>query len=144
MLKEPSFSITIELPATLFNILEQTARLTHQPIAVLAQQSIIGNLPPMVSNNLPAGLQTDLLAMQQWSIDQLLATAHSQLPHDQQHRHLALLEKQQETPLTPAEHQELANLRLSADWLMVRKAYAWAVLRWRGHRIPALTDIPLS
>jgi hypothetical protein len=25
---------------------------------------------------------------------------------------------------------------------MLQKAYAWSVLRWRGHRIPALHELP--
>ena len=32
---------------------------------------------------------------------------------------------------------KLSNLRLGADSLMIRKAYAWALLRWRGHPVSA-------
>lgn len=48
-----------------------------------------------------------------------------------------------EDSLTPEERQELTNLRLAADHLMLRKAYAWSVLRWRGHRLPALKELPI-
>lgn len=31
----------------------------------------------------------------------------------------------------------------AADHLMLRKAYAWSVLRWRGHRLPR-KELPIS
>jgi hypothetical protein len=40
--------------------------------------------------------------------------------------------------ITSAERAELAVLREQADQLMLRKAYAWALLRWRGYPMPAL------
>ncbi len=59
----------------------------------------------------------------------------------QYERHVELLDKNQEGSLTPEERQELTDLRLAADRLMLRKAYAWSVLRWRGHRIPPLKEL---
>jgi hypothetical protein len=89
-------------------------------------------------------MQADLLAIQQLAVDDLREIAQSQLPQAQQQRHLELLEKRQTAPLTPTETQELTNLRQAADRLMLRKAYAWSVLRWRGQRLPALNDLPLG
>jgi len=54
------------------------------------------------------------------------------------------LEKNQNGSITPEERQELSHLRLAADRLMVRKAYAWSLLRWRGIPIPALNECPWS
>ena len=62
----------------------------------------------------------------------------------QQARHQQLLEKNASGTLTPAEPRELAALRTSADRMMLRKAYAVAVLRWRGQPIPALNELPLK
>lgn len=61
-----------------------------------------------------------------------------------QQRHLVLLEKNRTGSMTPEERQELADLRVEADRLMVRKAYAWAILRWRGHRGPPVEELPLE
>jgi hypothetical protein len=124
-------------------MLKQMAEQTHQPLEILAAQSITGNLPPSVGDA-PPEMQADLLAIQPLAIDDLREIAQSQLPPAHQQRHLELLEKRQTTSLTPAENQELTNLRLAADRLMLRKAYAWSVLRWRGQRIPALNDLPLG
>jgi hypothetical protein len=54
-----------------------------------------------------------------------------------------LLEKNK-GEITSEERLELAELRIEADRLMLRKAYAWAVLRWRGQSIPALNELPLD
>lgn len=137
-----SQSITVELPASLLNLLQRLAQQTNQPVEKLVAQSIAGNLPPTI-DNAPVELQAALLAMQNWAVDQLLATATEQIPVELQNRHSALLEKNRNELLTLAEQQELASLRLSADQLMVRKAYAWALLRWRGYRIPPLDELPL-
>jgi hypothetical protein len=37
-------------------------------------------------------------------------------------------------------HQN-SELRIAADRLMLKKAYARSVLRWRGHRIPTLNEL---
>ena len=35
-------------------------------------------------------------------------------------------------------------LRQAADALMIRKAYAWAVLKWHGVPIPAIDSLPTA
>jgi hypothetical protein len=42
------------------------------------------------------------------------------------------------------ERVELVTLREQADQRMLRKAYAWALLRWRGYPVPALDDIAVN
>ena len=135
--------LIIELPDPIFRLLEQMAELTQQSPEVLAAQSITGNLPPSVENA-PLEMQAELLMIQQSSVEEVQKVAHSQISEADQKRHLALLEKHQDVTLTPEERQELSDLRLAADHLMLRKAYAWNVLRWRGQRIPALRDLPLE
>lgn len=135
--------LTIELPEPVFRSLRHIAALTQQTPEQLAAQSITGNLPPSVENA-PLEIQAELLTMQRLPVDELLKIAHSQVPPAHRKRHLALLEKSRATPITPEERQELSDLRLAADRLMVRKAYAWAVLRWRGHPVPTLDELPLE
>ncbi|MCP4415290.1 MAG: hypothetical protein GY805_01625 [Chloroflexi bacterium] len=134
-----SQSITVTLPKSLLHFLERQARQTHQPIEKLVAQSVAGNLPPAV-DNVPSEKQTELLALQWLPIDQLQQIASEQIAPTQQARHMELLSQDERTA---DELTELAQLRQQADWLMLRKAYAWAVLRWRGHPIPALNELPL-
>jgi predicted transcriptional regulator len=134
--------VTVELSDPVFQQLVRIAEATSQPLEVLAAQSITSNLPPC-PDNAPPEMQAELLQMQTLSIDELLEIAQAQIESEQQARHTALLEKNQTDEISPEERQELSELRSSVDRLMLRKAYAWAVLRWRGHRIPSLNELPV-
>lgn len=135
--------VTIELPEPVFRQLTRIAKATQQSVEMLAAQSVVSNLPPSV-DNASAEMQPELLKMQNLSIEELLAIANAKVEASQYERHVELLEKNQEGSLTPEERQELRDLRLAADHLMLRKSYAWSVLRWRGHRIPPLKELPTS
>lgn len=133
--------VTVELSEPVFRQLARIALATQQPLEVLAAQSIESNLPP-TADNAPVEMQAELLMMQTLSITELLSIAQSQINADQQQRHIELLEKNQTDNLTSQERQELGELRIAVDRLMLQKAYAWAVLRWRGHRIPTFNELP--
>lgn len=135
--------VTIELPEPIFRQLTNIARATQQSVEALAVQSVISNLPPSVENA-PPEIQPELLKMQNLSIEELLAIAHAVVEPAAHQRHVELLEKNKDSSIAPEERQELTNLRLAADFLMLRKAYAWSVLRWRGHRLPPLKELPVS
>ena len=135
--------VTIELPEPIFRRLVRIAEATHQPVEALVMQSAIGNLPPFIENA-PTEMQPELLTMQTLDKEELQAIAIAQVePGDHEH-HVNLLKKNEEDLLTAEERDELTALRLAADRLMLRKAYAWALLRWRGQRIPPLQDLPVS
>lgn len=134
--------ITIELPEPVMRQLMRIAAATRQPIEALVAQSVLSNLPPSVDNG-PPELQADLLTMQLLSTEDLYAIAQAQSEPAQRNRHTELLQKNESDHLTPEEHQELSALRQAADHLMLRKAYAWSLLRWRGQKIPALPDLPI-
>lgn len=132
--------ITIALPEPIFRQLTRIAEATHQSIEALVAQSVVSNLPPSTENASP-DMQSELLQMQTLDIEDLLETAQAQVEFSQFRRHEALLTKQQIENLTSSEQQELLELRQTADRLMLRKAYAWALLRWRGYRLPALQEL---
>ena len=89
-------------------------------------------------------MQAEFLAMQTLSIPELKEIALAQIDVETQNRHLALLDQNSQGDLTTDEQHELANLRLHADQFTLRKAYAWALLRWRGYPMPKLTELPLN
>jgi hypothetical protein len=136
-----SHSITIELPENIFDRLTQLAQTTDRPLAEIVAQSIACNLPPSIEQASPE-LQPELLKMQRLNDNELLSIAQTTVSLAQQQRHEELLVKNEDLDISEMERQELANLRLAIDNLTVQKAYAWALLRWRGHRIPALSEIP--
>lgn len=135
--------VTVELPQAIFQQLARIARATQQPLEVLVAQSIVSNLPP-TPDNAPVEIQEELLKMQTWDDKELLAISISQITSEQQKRHIELLEKNSGSDeLNKSERQELSELRIKADRLMLQKAYAWSVLRWRGHKIPNLNEMSL-
>lgn len=138
-----TLKLTIELPEPIFRRLKEMAELTNQSPETLAAQSITGNLPPSVENA-SLEVQADLLTLQTLPVEELYRIALSQVPLSQQKRHLFLLEKNESGSITSDERQELSDLHQTADRLMVRKAYAWAILRWRGQRVSTLEELSSS
>jgi hypothetical protein len=136
-------TLVVDLPDEIYRYLQEIAGVTRQPLETLVRQSITGNLPPKVTTA-PLDVQPDLLQMQSASVAHLRQIAESQVAPAQAARHLELLEKQQQQQLTPAERSELAELRTQADRLMVRKAYAWALLRWHGAPLPKLEETTIN
>ncbi len=134
--------VTIDLPDMIFRQLLRVAEATHQPVETLVAQSVISNLPPSVDNAAPE-LQPELLNLQTLSMEELQVIAQAQVEPAQHQRHTELLSRHEAQSLTAAEQQELSSLRQAADHLMLRKAYAWSLLRWRGQRLPALAEMPL-
>jgi len=133
----------VPLPEPVYQYLKQIAIATRRPVEQVAQESIVGNLPPSVAT-MPVEMQDELLEFQNMPLHELQQVAASQMSPAQQARHRQLLEENAAGLLTPAERDELAALRTLADRLMLRKAYAWAVLRWRGQAVPALDELPLE
>jgi hypothetical protein len=132
-----SQQITIELPEMILRQLTLLAEATHQSVESLVSQSVLSNLPP-ATDTAPPELQPEFLMMQTLSIEGLKAIAQTQVELGQHERHVELLRKNEDDQLMPEERQELTALREAADQLMLRKAYAWSLLRWRGQRIPAI------
>jgi hypothetical protein len=139
---ETTQRITIDLPEVVYRALVRLAEVTDQSVELLVTQSVLSDLPPSVDNAVPE-LQTELLRMQALSNEEILAIAQSQVDPAQSNRHQELLAKNEARSLTSEERQELSSLRQAVDYLMLRKAYAWSLLRWRGQRIPALEELPL-
>ena len=132
--------LTIDLPDKVFQQLRAIADLTKQPLNELILQSIAGNLPPSISN-VPTEVQTELLQMQTFSIEALREVARAQVSSAQQEEHFALLDKNKSESLTESERSRLQELRTSADQLMLKKAYACSVLRWRGQPIRSIEQL---
>jgi len=132
--------LNINLPNPAFQRLSRLAELTNQPLSDLVIQSIAGNLPPAIETA-PVEMQSELLTLQTLSVDALRQIGQSQIPSEQQERHMAVLERNQEGLLTAEEQRELQALCLTVDRLMLKKAHACAILRWRGQPIRDLKQL---
>jgi predicted transcriptional regulator len=138
-----SQQITIELPEMILRQLALLAEATHQSVEALVSQSVLSNLPP-AADTAPPELKQEFLAMQTLDVEGLRAIAQLKVEPTQNDRHVELLRKNEDDLLVPEERQELAMLRASADQLVLRKAYAWSLLRWRGQRVPSLEELRLQ
>ena len=127
--------VTLPLPEALYLRLKQTAQATRQSLTdVLLHAVQVGS--PRSWEDAPVAFQAHLAALDRLDDEALWRTARSRRTEADMVRLQELLDQNANTQLTEAERTELTHLRSQADRLMLRKAHAAALLRWRGHTIP--------
>lgn len=131
--------LTVQLSTQIYRRLEHIAQVINQPVEAIVLTSITGNLPPSL-DDVPSDLRKSLLILQTLNDDALWAIARSKLPPIQHTRLEALLVRNSAGLLTEAEQDELVHLGEETDQLALRKAHAYALLRWRGFPLPPLDD----
>ncbi len=125
----------ILVPDELYERLSTAAAAARRPIEEIAARALSAGLPP-VADDVPASIRAKLRRLESADDEALWATWHSRVPSTASSRHHALLQKKADGLLTAAERKELTQLRRSADQLMLKRAHAAALLRWRGHAVP--------
>jgi hypothetical protein len=110
-----------------------------QSLETIVLTSITGNLPPSL-DDLPTDLREELRALQTLDDDALWAVARSELPPAQQTHLKVLLAHNSAGALADSEQEELNRMGEEIDRLNLRKAQAYALLRWRGFPLPSLDD----
>jgi hypothetical protein len=133
-------TLAIHMPELLYRRLSRLAELTHRPLESLVVQTLSANVPPL-PEDLAEPEREALLALETLDDTTLWQVARSMIAPTQHERLSELLERQRDSALTPDEMTELADLRRAADLLMLRKAYAYVLLKWRGRRIPTLAEL---
>lgn len=133
-------TIPVYLPEPLYSRLERLAELSRHSIEDVVVQALNATIPPL-PEDLPDDLRNNLIALEQCTDEDLWHIAGSVASTDHHEQLHELLEKQKQKALTEPEHDQLAHLRQQANYLMVRKAYAYTLLKWRGHRLPKLEQL---
>lgn len=133
-------SVTLPVPPSVYRIAQRTAEATSRSIEKVLVDVLSAASP--ISDDLPLELQTELDALALMSDDELWKIARSTFPADRRRQYDRLLEKNSAGTLTPVERERLKELRLESERLMLQKTHAYALLKWRGHILPALTKIP--
>jgi hypothetical protein len=131
-----SRSLTIQLPEDIYRRLKESARTTNKPVVEVVVQSVKAGMPPSISD-LPAEVRDDCSGLERMSDRQLRRVADSTLSEGRQRLYSSLLRKNQARSLTVREERLLVRLGAEARRLTLRKAYAYALLKWRGRRVPA-------
>lgn len=89
----------------------------------------------------PAGYRSELESMEALSDEKLLKIAESSAPEKHESTIARLLRKNEDSGLTESEQERLTQLRGEVDRRTLRKSYAYLLLKYRGHRIPALHEM---
>jgi hypothetical protein len=128
------------MPQPLYRRLERLSELTRRPLEDLVVQTLSVGVPPL-PDDLPAEMRQDLMALEDLDDDALWQVARSEASPERWEQHRLLLEKNRLRTISAPEQATLARLRQEADQLMLRKAYAYVLLKWRGHRLPTLAEL---
>lgn len=133
-------TVAIHMPEPLYQRLQRLAALTQRPLESLVLQALDANIPPLLEE-MPEHIRADWAALETLDDATLRQVAQGGWSAEQSARYSALLEKERAGALTPAEQGTLEELYHEANSQMLRKAYANALLKWRGHPLPTLAQL---
>lgn len=133
-------TITLQIPENIYTRLQQAARATRRTLDEVVLHAVQVGSPPRW-DDAPANYQADLAALDRLDDDTLWQVVRRRTSAETMARYQELLDKNAEETLTAAEREELTRLRMEAERLMLCKAHAAALLRWRGYSVPAAEDL---
>jgi hypothetical protein len=92
-------------------------------------------------DKVPPEYRPELERMETFSDEELFEATKVRLSSTRQRRLNNLLRKNQAEGLNKRERESLRELSKEADRLTLCRAYAFLLLKQRGHRIPALAEL---
>ena len=120
--------------------IRRAAKGMNQPLEKALVNIVRAAIPSL--EKVPAEYRADLEAMEDLGDEELWRITQRRLAPAKQRRLERLLGKNQQGELTDPQRRVLGSLRAEGDRLMLRRAYAYLLLKYRGHRIPNLGDLP--
>ena len=131
--------LTLELPDDIYQRVRRAAKAMKQPVEQALVAIVTAATPSL--DKVPCAYRAELEALEDLGDKELWRVAESRLAPAKQGRVRNLLDKNQQGDLTDRERQTLAELRSEADGLMLRRAYAALLLKYRGQHIPNLAEL---
>lgn len=131
--------ITLTLPDSLYRPVRRLAQASHKPIEKVLLTALHSSLPTL--DDLSSDLAKELAELEIQNSENLRQVLLETVPLDQQETLDSLLYRNQLGILTDAEQEQLTSLQQAADRIMLRKARAAVLLRFRGERLPTLTEL---
>jgi len=132
-------TVTLELPETIYLPAQRMAEATRRPVTEVLVGALKASLPPL--EGLPPALITELVNLEKLDDEALWQVMLSQVPAERQRELNRLLRKNKSGKLSESERTDLAALQSEADRVMLRKARAAVLLRFRGQRLPTLAEL---
>jgi hypothetical protein len=134
-----SHTITLKLPDGLYEPIQRMAHATRQSLETMVLTALQTSLPSL--EGLDPAFTRALTELTELDNDALWQVMLATVPHEQQAELNELLERNQAGALTSTECERLTQLQRAADLLMLRKARAAVLLRFRGQRLPTLAEL---
>lgn len=132
-------TVTLELPHTIYLPARRMAEATKRPLEDLLVSALQVSLPSL--DGLSPKLVEGLVELENLNDESLWQVMLGKVPAVQQRELDRLLRKNQAGTLTEQERRKLDQLQREADRVMLRKARAAVLLRFRGHRLPTLEEL---
>ncbi|MCA9980556.1 MAG: hypothetical protein KDD89_06985 [Anaerolineales bacterium] len=115
------YIVTLSMPQSVYEPLQQIAETTNRPLADVVLQTVRCGMPPSLKK-VPAAFHHDLLALNKADDTELWRIVQGKDLDDQPHD----------------------TLHTQADYPTLRRAYAFSLLKWRGHPVPSPSDIMID
>jgi hypothetical protein len=131
--------LTLELPEDIYERVRRAAKGMNQPMETALVNIVRAATPSL--EKVPPEYRPELEALEDLGDDDLWKISRSRLAPAEQRRMEILLAKNERGKLTDREQDALNRLRADGDRLMVRRSYAFLLLKYRGHRLPNLEDL---
>jgi hypothetical protein len=128
--------LTLELPEEIYQRLRRAAKGMKQPVETALVNIVKAATPSL--EKVPVEYHAELEAMEDLTDKELWKVTETTLSSAQQRQLANLLDKNQRDKLNEREQGLLCELRKAADRLLLRRSYAYLLLKYRGNRIPTL------
>jgi hypothetical protein len=133
-------TIAIQVPQPLYQRLQWLSELTHRPLESLILQTLDANVPTL-PEHLPEAVRQDLVDLESLDDEALWKVARSTVDQEHQTQYSLLLEKSRLGTITETEKEMLEASYQTANRHMLRKGYAYVLLKWRGYPLPTLAEL---
>lgn len=134
-----SRTITLTLPDTLYAPIARIAQSREESVEIVLLNALQASLPSV--DSLPAALRNELIYLETLDNHQLRLVLLELVPKEDQEAIEVLLLKNQAEGLDGDEQVILDSLQAEADKVMLRKARAAILLRFRGERLPTPAEL---
>jgi hypothetical protein len=132
-------TITLTLPDNVFQPVQRAAQATQQSVEALLLTALQAALPSL--EGLPPDVVQHLVVLESLDDQALWRVMCETVSPAQQQRLHNLLVRHQAGRLTVSQRAQLDSLQQQADLVMLRKARAAVLLRFRGKRVPTVSEL---
>lgn len=133
-------SVTLQLPDSVYYHAKRTAEATQKAIEEVLISYLSTAVPPLV-DEMTSPFKEELRELEIMNDDELIELTKKELSAAQQEKYAHLLRKNSRGAITTREEGELDELQNEADKFMLKRAYAYNLLKWRGYSIPSQEEI---